>query len=124
MREEDGSGGITITPRKIILWGAVVGAIVTISGAAYAIAAGLDGRYLLRLTGERWQVSNCVRSNTSRQEKVEDEIFRLETLKDAAARDRKLQFSPADAQNLQRWYSQRKTEDDIKRRCIEETKEQ
>ncbi len=103
--------------------GSVVGAIAVILGFAWSGVEAIDSRYLLRTTGERFQVSNCVRFESNRQQTVEDAIFRLETQREEAQRDKRVTFNAADRQTLQRWVSQRRSEDQIKAQCVQETRE-
>ncbi len=115
--------GITITPGKIVLWGSVVAAVATMTAIAWSGVEAVDNRYLLRTTGEKYQISNCVRFESNRQQTVEDAIFRLETQREEAQRDKRVSFNAADRQTLQRWVSQRRSEDQIKAQCIQETRE-
>lgn len=104
------------------MWGSVVGAVVLMGTVGYNVASAVDGRYLLRTVGEQFQVTNCMKFALQRQETVEDAVAKLEIQRDEAARDRRVTWTPADNQTLQRWYRQRRSPQEIKRDCEDETK--
>lgn len=117
------SGGIVITTRRLITWGAAVASLGAIGSACYATVNYVDSRYLLRVVGEKYQVSNCVRFETGRQQTVEDAIAKLEIQRDESQKDKRVTFNAADRATLNRWMGERRTEEQIRSKCIEETKQ-